>query len=414
MPWSLPLGVDRTNLKLMIRKYTKLLAWIAFLAPAISMAQGQLDTLLGNGGLLMHDSSGELVVSRNAETALMPASIVKIPLSQVALTVLGEDFRFETRFYHNASGDLLIRGLGDPFLVSEEIAQIAANLAEQGLSSVRRLVVDDSAFESNPDLPLELNARDPYAARVSALSTNFNTVNLAFDANGNVVSGEPQTPLTDLARELAESLPGRQSERINLGADPEAALRQAQQLFMAFLEASGITVSDSTFYHETMNEQWTLTYSHRSSQSLREILSGMLRYSNNFIANQLFLTLGAHEQGYPATVASAQSVLREALESLYGEGFGSDPGLLLMVEGSGLAREQQTSAMGMMHILEAFRPYADLLPEVNGVLRKSGTLTGVYNYAGYLQRPDGLYPFVILTNQGRNNRDELLQVLRDL
>lgn len=380
--------------------------------PVAASAQDGLAALLGEGGMLMHDPAGEVVASHDPDRVLVPASIVKIPLSQVALDVLGEDFRFETLFYINDDRDLLIRGLGDPFLVSEDIAVIAEELSERGLVQVGRLVMDDSAFEANPDLPLELNARDPYAARVSALSTNFNTVNLAWDADGNVVSAEAQTPLTALARELATQLSGRQDERINLGADPQAGLQQAQQLFEVFMEEAGITVADSRFYHEQVNDQWVLFYRHRSGRSLREILAGMLRYSNNFIANQIFLTLGAQEYGYPATVTSSLTVLRDALVRLYGEGFGTDPGLLMMTEGSGLSREQRTSSTGMMRILESFRPYADLLPDVNGILRKSGTLTGVYNYAGYLQRPDGLYPFVILTNQDRNNRDEVLQRLR--
>jgi D-alanyl-D-alanine carboxypeptidase/D-alanyl-D-alanine-endopeptidase (penicillin-binding protein 4) len=379
--------------------------------PVVASAQDGLEALLGDGGMLLHDSGGNIVASHNPDRILVPASIVKIPLSQVALNVLGEDFRFETHFFINAERDLLIRGLGDPFLVSEDIAEIADTLSRLGLENVSRLVMDDSAFEKNPELPLELNARDPYAARVSALSTNFNTVNLAWDASGKLVSGEEQTPLTALARELAAQLPGRQNERINLGADPEAGLQQAQQLFMAFMERAGIAVADSNFYHEPVDDQWQLYYQHRSSRSLREILAGMLRYSNNFIANQLFLTLGARDHGYPATVTSSLSVLRAELVRLYGEGFGTDASLLLMTEGSGLSREQRTSAKGMMQILESFRPYADLLPEVNGILRKSGTLTGVYNYAGYLQRADGLYPFVILTNQGANNRDEVLQIL---
>ena len=72
------------------------------------------------------------------------------------------------------------------------------------------------------------------------------------------------------------------------------------------------------------------------------------------------------------------------------------------------------SAAGMMRILESFKPYSDLLPEVNGVLRKSGTLTGVYNFAGYIPGPEGLYPFVILTNQASNNRASILRELQRL
>lgn len=382
-------------------------------------AQDRLADLVGVGGVMLHSPSSEALVSLNPEFALPPASLVKIPLAQVALTALGEDFLFETHFYRNDSGDLLIRGLGDPFLVSEEIVVIVDRLAEQGLGQVRRLIMDDSAFEPNPDLPLERGASDPYAARNSALAVNFNTVNLAWTAEGGLISGEPQTPLTSFARELgAQISPGDLSsgeplrQRINLGDDPRAGLRQAQQLFRYFLERSGITVSDESLHRNAVTDEWTLFYRHRSSRSLRDNLDGLLRYSNNFIANQLFLTLGAQRSGYPVTAESARLVLQQQLAELYGDNFGRDPNSLLMLEGSGLAREQRSSAAGMMHILETFKPYADLLPEVDGVLRKSGTLTGVYNFAGYILGSDGLYPFVILTNQAVNNRAEILQVLK--
>jgi len=379
-----------------------------------AVAQDQLTALVGNGSVMLRSPSGEELVSLNPDLALVPASLVKIPLTQVALTTLGDDFRFETHFYRNNNGDLLIRGLGDPLLVSEEIGQIADILAERGLAQIRRLVVDDSAFEPDLDLPLERDNNQPYAARNSALAVNFNTVNLAWAASGRLISGETQTPLTDLARELGAPHTSADSLRINLGEDPVAGLRQAQQLFRIFLEESGITISDTDFYHEAMTAQWTLFYQHSSSRSLRDNLDGLLRYSNNFIANQLFLTLAAQRSGYPATTEAARTVLQQQLARLYGDNFGQDPQSLLMIEGSGLSRAQRSSAAGMMHILEIFKPYADLLPEVNGVRRKSGTLTGVYNFAGYIPGPDGMYPFVILTNQASNNRAEILRRLQGI
>ena len=375
-------------------------------------AQDRLAALVGDGSVMLRSPSGETLVSVNPDAPLVPASLLKIPLAQVALTALGEDFRFETHFYRNDIGDLLIRGLGDPFLVSEEIARIADTLAQRGLQQIRRLVMDDSAFEANPDLPIESGSDQPYAARNSALAVNFNTVNLAWVADGRLITGEPQTPLTALARELGAKLSPGDPQRINLGDDPAAGLRQAQQLFQHFLVESGVTVSDADFHQQAVTDEWTLFYSHRSSQSLRDNLDGLLRYSNNFIANQLFLTLGAQDSGYPATAETARAALQQQLAELYGDSFGRDPQSLLMLEGSGLSRTQRSSAAGMMHILEVFKPYADLLPEVGGVLRKSGTLTGVYNFAGYIRGPDGLYPFVILTNQTVNSRAEILRVLR--
>lgn len=375
-------------------------------------AQERLAALVGDGGVMLSSPSGEVLVSINPDRAMVPASLLKIPMAHVALTTLGEDFRFETHFYQNDSGDLLIRGLGDPFLVSEEIARITDILAQRGLQKVRRLVMDDSAFEAEPDLPLEPGANDPYAARNSALAVNFNTVNLAWTADGELTSGEPQTPLTNMARKLGAQLTPGNEQRINLGNDPVAGLTQAQQLFQFFLSESDIAVADTDFYRETVTDEWTLFYGHPSSRSLRDNLDGLLRYSNNFIANQLFLTLGAQGGGYPATSEASRAALQQQLVELYGYGFGRDPKSLIMIEGSGLSREQRASAAGMMHILKVFEPYADLLPEADGVLRKSGTLTGVYNFAGYIRGPDGLYPFVILTSQVVNKREEILRLLR--
>lgn len=374
--------------------------------------QDRLASLAGSGGVLLQSPSGESLVRINPERSLVPASLLKIPLAHVALTTLGEDFHFETLFYRNAEGDLLIRGQGDPYLVSEEIVLIAEALAEQGLSSVRRLVLDDSAFEPAPDLPLEPGADDPYAARNSALAVNFNTVNLDWAADGGLISAEPQTPLTTVARELGARLRRGEPQRINLGSDPRTGLRQAQQVFRLLLQDAGISVTDGDFYQEAVSDDWSLFYRHANARSLREILAGMLRYSNNFIANQVFLTLGAQQSGYPATVAASRAVLRQRLAELYGAGYGSDPQSLLMLEGSGLAREQSATASALLHILEVFAPYAELLTETDGVLRKSGTLTGVYNFAGYIPGDGGLYPFVILTDQARNNRAEILRLLQ--
>lgn len=380
---------------------------------------GGVAALTGDGGVMLRAPDGEDLVRINPDHALLPASLLKIPLTQVALTTLGQDFRFETHFFRNEDGDLLIRGLGDPFLVSEEMADIADILAQQGLRQVRRLVMDDSAFEPNPDLPIENGTRDPYGARNGALAVNFNTINLAWTADGDLISAEPQTPLTPLARELGAQLfpaaPQRAPvapQRINVGNDPRTGLRQAQQLFHVFLERSGVSVSDTGFHHEAVTDEWTIFYRHASSRSLHDNLDGLLRYSNNFIANQLFLTLGAQQHGYPATADAARRVLQERLAALYGEGFGRDPQGLLMLEGSGLDRAQRVSAVAMMHILEIFRPHAALLPEQDGTLLKSGTLTGVYNFAGYIRGPDGLYPFVILTNQAANRRAEILRLLQ--
>ncbi|MDA8165249.1 MAG: D-alanyl-D-alanine carboxypeptidase, partial [Desulfobacteraceae bacterium] len=80
-------------------------------------------------------------------------------------------------------------------------------------------------------------------------------------------------------------------------------------------------------------------------------------------------------------------------------------------EGSGLSRRNRITPRAMLRLLTAFKPYAGLLPTKHGMLLKSGTLTGVYAYAGYLQGKDGLDEIVLILNQEQNNRDRLAELL---
>jgi D-alanyl-D-alanine carboxypeptidase len=61
-------------------------------------------------------------------------------------------------------------------------------------------------------------------------------------------------------------------------------------------------------------------------------------------------------------------------------------------------------------MLKAFAEQRNLLHGGNGVLYKTGTLHGVSTMAGYLPGSKVLY-FVILLNQPKNRRDEILKLL---
>ena len=61
-------------------------------------------------------------------------------------------------------------------------------------------------------------------------------------------------------------------------------------------------------------------------------------------------------------------------------------------------------------MLKAFSAQQNLLHRAKGILYKTGTLHGVSTMAGYLP---GIKPryFVILLNQSKNRRDEILKLL---
>ena len=74
------------------------------------------------------------------------------------------------------------------------------------------------------------------------------------------------------------------------------------------------------------------------------------------------------------------------------------------MEGSGISRKNRLTPEAIWQLLKAFAPYQDLLQGDNGVLLKTGTLSGVYTMAGYLARHATRSYFVILLNQPQNNR----------
>ena len=89
-----------------------------------------------------------------------------------------------------------------------------------------------------------------------------------------------------------------------------------------------------------------------------------------------------------------------------------------MTEGSGLSRRNRITVQAMLVILDRFKPYASLLPRTSknhqDILVKSGTLTGVYSYAGYFVHESSLDDFVLILNQENNTRDRLLALLAKL
>ena len=74
----------------------------------------------------------------------------------------------------------------------------------------------------------------------------------------------------------------------------------------------------------------------------------------------------------------------------------------------------RVSPNAMLQLLDSFKPFSRLLPEQDGKFLKSGTLTGVYAYAGYFKTNGKLDSFVIILNQESNNRDRILLLLEQV
>jgi len=141
---------------------------------------------------------------------------------------------------------------------------------------------------------------------------------------------------------------------------------------------------------------------------LKVVIQRLLQYSNNFIANQLLLSIGAKAYGEPATLEKG----RQAVRDFSNQHLNLDT--LVIDEGSGLSRSNRISPDQMLKILINFMPYHELMRQEENDFFKTGTLTGVRTRAGYLLgKDDRLYPYIILINEENTGYDSILSHLKN-
>ena len=154
------------------------------------------------------------------------------------------------------------------------------------------------------------------------------------------------------------------------------------------------------------------THVHRQSRALPAVLKAMLKSSNNYITNQIYLETGAHELGGAVSLEKSNRVAKKVL------GKHRLSKTIQLVEGSGISRSNRFTASGLAKLLHLFAPHADLLVKSDsGSMYKTGTLSTVSTLAGYAQtRKNGLVRFVISLpgNTGRLRFRLLKAIEREL
>lgn len=384
---------------------------VAATAPAASLPKQALSDktarLLKNGGFILNKED-RVIAAKNPDSSFIPASILKIATACAALEILGPDFRFETRFYQNNENDLYIQGFGDPSLTSEEISMIMDALKKKNVHYINNILLDDSLFETSAGPDGSGRRLDPYDAKNSALAANFNTVHITVSPEGAVRSAEPQTPTLALMKELGKRLKSG-AYRLNISNDGQNITRHTGELFRAIQKKKNIP-GQGQIIHSHVPDNLTLIYIHRSSKKLTSLIESLMLYSNNYIANQIFLACGAKQSGYPATWEKGRNALARYLH----KELGIDKEAVKIYEGSGLSRKNRLTPCAMIRILEAFRPHYKLLPLAGNRRVKSGTLTDVFSYAGYFLNHNQLDSFVLILNQNKNHRDRLLNLLEEI
>jgi D-alanyl-D-alanine carboxypeptidase/D-alanyl-D-alanine-endopeptidase (penicillin-binding protein 4) len=407
------------------------------------------------GALVVRARDGEVLFARDADATFTPASNQKVLTALAALARLGPAHRFVTEVLADAEpdaagrvGTLVLRGGGDPALVSEEWWRLAADLRRGGLRRAGRLVLDDGAFDRerwNPTwAPVGTRA---YEAPIGALQANYGAVVIEVrpgsragapvqvavdppvDALSVVVRAVTVRPGIAPGLEVSRERDPRGETIVVTGLLPEDAGVQriarsvsdptlyAGSVFAASLAANGIVLDERA---PTSGETppGSVSLLEFEGPTLAETVRRLLKYSSNPIAEGLVKALGRAETARPGSWESGTRALRRALESL-----GLDLRSAVLVDGSGLSLRDRVSPRLLVAALRSARDSFDLGPELlaalpvagrDGTLQerasgaagrvraKTGTLTGVLGLSGFAQAADGEeLVFSLLVNGAR-------------
>jgi len=404
------------------------------------------------------------VLSHNAEAALNPASVMKLVTSFAALNQLGPGYVWTTDVWTDGAvadgvleGDLVIRGRGDPTLTLERMWLLQRELRARGVRHIRgNLVLDLSHFEMPPIDPGAFDGEPLalYNAAPGALVANFNATTLRLKPDGHTVLIVPDIALPGVALTsqlvvedgtecngwkdaITPALPdperlelvvtgvyartcGEQTLSLNL-FEPAATF---DFIFRGLWAESGGTLTGATVPGMAPETEPLLRF---ASEPLTAALIRLNKYSNNLMARNLFLTLGAEREGAPATPEKGARAVRDVLAQR-----GVPTRKLVLENGAGLSRIERISADALNQMLRAaynsplFAEFASALPIValDGTLKrrfngsalsgnahlKTGSLRDVSALAGYVTTVRGQQvSFVMLVNHANARRSEAAQ-----
>ncbi|HYF18284.1 MAG TPA: D-alanyl-D-alanine carboxypeptidase/D-alanyl-D-alanine-endopeptidase [Ramlibacter sp.] len=385
-------------------------------------------------------------LAHRAEVPVNPASIAKLATTFAALELLGPAFSWSTPVYADGpvadgtlQGNLYLKGQGDPKLVVERLWLILRRLRALGIERIAGdIVLDRSAFEPIAVEPAAFDGEPlrPYNAAPDALLVNYKSVLLTFvpQSGGSArVLVEPplagvQWPATvaiapgecgdwrvtlkadfaDAARpRFVGAYPSGCGERTWPVAFPDHRSYAARAIGGLWAEVGGRLAGQ---VREGRVPTGLVPLFESPSPQLAEVVRDINKYSNNVMAQQLFLTLSLQARGLGTREAS-----REILRGWWRERLGPD--VPTFDNGSGLSREERATAAQLARLLQ-YAWSSPLLPElasslpiagVDGTMRRSrgdapahlktGSLRDVQGVAGYVHGASGRrYVVVAIAN----------------
>ena len=388
--------------------------------------------------------------AHRAQVAVNPASVMKLVTTYAALEQLGPAYVWNTPVYLQGTvqdgslrGNVYLQGQGDPKLVVERLWLLMRRLQTQGIQViVGDIVLDRTAFDVPEHDPARFDGEPlrPYNAAPDALLLNYKSSVMTFvpDVPAGIARIKYDPPLAGVQRQATVALAAAGTECSDWRGALRAELTDPAKVgFQGVYPATcgervwPVAAADPRgFAARAVEGMWRelggkLTGSVRegkvpaglkpvfvaTSPALAEVVRDVNKYSNNVMAQHVFLTL-ALQKNRVATFDGAREALRQWWLARMGD---ADPPQA--DNGAGLSRDARITVQALGRMLQTAWA-SPVMPEllaslpvagVDGTLRRSrsqasahlktGSLRDVMAVAGYVHAASGRrYVLVAIVN----------------
>jgi serine-type D-Ala-D-Ala carboxypeptidase/endopeptidase (penicillin-binding protein 4) len=396
----------------------------------------------------------DALIRVNSEKALNPASVMKLVTTLAALEILGPAYTWKTRYFLDGklsdgelTGNLVLKGDGDPYLVTEQLLYQLSALRGRGLQKISGdLIIDDSTFLVRHDERAGFDGRPDRVYNVipSASTINFSATRVQMvpdDEHLRILIDPPAANLKLVNRIRMTGSPcrglwngwgyhlektgeqtlldfhGKYPQKCGESEFTRAFLPNRDYtygVFKALWEDFGGTLNGAARLDRT--PPGAHLFLEAESRPLSDVITGINKFSNNIMARQLLLTIGRQVYGEPGTPETGIKGIKRWLDS---EGIAMPD--LVMENGAGLSRVGRISADSLSNLLQKgwesnYRPEflsSLALAAIDGTMRdrlrkdapagrvriKTGLLDQSRAMAGYVTGQDGKhYSVAMLMN----------------
>ena len=425
------------------------------LPPSVAAALARAKISLDDVAIVVKEvGAKEHAYSLNIDKAINPASVIKLVTTYAGLELLGPAYTWKTEVsiagemrQGTLTGDVVLKGYGDPKLSVERFWLLLRQLRERGLSTINGdLILDRSFFDAGAHDPGKFDGESlrSYNVGPDPLLLNFKTVRFFFapSVDDKSVSISPDVRpaqlevinrvklidgpcgewrdrvITDIQTpsptKLKVSFTGNYSRRCGERAWNISLLDHARffgGVFAGMWKDIGGVWNGAVKLAPVPAEARLIATT--ESPPLADAIRDINKYSNNVMARQLFLTLSAELDKPPGNQAASTQIIRDWLTRK-----GITAPELNLDNGSGLSRSERISAATLAQLLDAAWK-SSVMPElmsslslvgVDGTMRrraksesmagqahiKTGTLNDSKAIAGYVLDANGRRWIVVM------------------